>query len=492
MVGRGETVQLEATAKDAGGATLAGRTIIWSSTNTTVASVSPTGVVTGEAVGSTTITATSEGRSGTAAITVAVLGQVCPDSGAPDDRCARVVGTVRDLAGLPVVAAWVGAIPAGGVAFRTRAPVETDAEGRFELEVLIAVSNDPPAAIDTFAAYVRATLELEGDAAIDTSALTQMVFVLHGTRPPVQTTDLVINRHQAFPAPSSRIVFVHDPDGQDPDLYVINADGSGRRPLLVDPTWDVDPSWTPDGAAVLFTDVGEAGSGFRLSLIDADGGNLRPFGAGLSGGHPRWAPDGKHLAFLAGYTDDGGRGHRAGLWIANPDGTEPYRLPTHDDQVCEDSFCSYIYPDPPNFGWYPDADRIGYKVAIEYRSGHFTSFRSLGVYTSRLSDSTLAPIVGPFPVWAPDGSRYVVLEFNLIRIMAADGTPLVTIPVGSSSPTFPEAVWSRDSEWLVYVFREPWAWRSQLWIADRDGNRRRRITLDAKDPDWEPTPAALR
>src|SRR2546426_265740 len=69
-VGVGETVQLTATTKDANGNVLAGRVVTWASSNTAVATVSPTGLVTGVAEGQSTITATSEGQSGTAALTV--------------------------------------------------------------------------------------------------------------------------------------------------------------------------------------------------------------------------------------------------------------------------------------------------------------------------------------------------------------------------------------------------------------------------------------
>src|SRR2546422_254097 len=69
-VGVGGTVQLTATTKDANGNVLAGRVVTWASSNTAVATVSPTGLVTGVAEGQSTITATSEGQSGTAALTV--------------------------------------------------------------------------------------------------------------------------------------------------------------------------------------------------------------------------------------------------------------------------------------------------------------------------------------------------------------------------------------------------------------------------------------
>jgi uncharacterized protein YjdB/PKD repeat protein len=66
----GTTVQLSATPRDAGGAPLGGRVVSWTSNDETVAKVSATGLVTGIAAGSATITATSEGKSGTASITV--------------------------------------------------------------------------------------------------------------------------------------------------------------------------------------------------------------------------------------------------------------------------------------------------------------------------------------------------------------------------------------------------------------------------------------
>src|SRR2546428_11758880 len=71
-VGVGATAQLTATPRDANGAFLAGRSVTWASSNTAVATVNTTGLVTGVAEGQATITATSEGESGTAALAVVV------------------------------------------------------------------------------------------------------------------------------------------------------------------------------------------------------------------------------------------------------------------------------------------------------------------------------------------------------------------------------------------------------------------------------------
>ena len=69
----GQTLQLTATLKDASGVPLSGRVITWASSNTGVATVSGSGLVSGLVVSTATITATSEGQSGTAAITVTAL-----------------------------------------------------------------------------------------------------------------------------------------------------------------------------------------------------------------------------------------------------------------------------------------------------------------------------------------------------------------------------------------------------------------------------------
>ena len=69
----GQTVQLTATPKDSAGNPLTGRVIAWSSDNTTVATVSTSGLVTGKGAGSATITAASGGKSGTSTITAAIV-----------------------------------------------------------------------------------------------------------------------------------------------------------------------------------------------------------------------------------------------------------------------------------------------------------------------------------------------------------------------------------------------------------------------------------
>ena len=66
----GASVPLTVTARDAAGNLLAGRAVVYTSSNPAVASVSASGVVTGIAAGSVTITATVEGVKATVSVTV--------------------------------------------------------------------------------------------------------------------------------------------------------------------------------------------------------------------------------------------------------------------------------------------------------------------------------------------------------------------------------------------------------------------------------------
>jgi len=69
-VNTGQTLQLSATASDANGNVLSGRTFAWASSNPQVGTVSASGLVTGVAPGTVSVTATTDGKSQTAQVTV--------------------------------------------------------------------------------------------------------------------------------------------------------------------------------------------------------------------------------------------------------------------------------------------------------------------------------------------------------------------------------------------------------------------------------------
>jgi uncharacterized protein YjdB len=100
----GQTVQLAATLRDAAGNVLTGRTISWSSATPGVALVSSSGVVTAMAAGGpVTITATSEGRSGTAAVTVTAPPVVVTRMNVTPATATVAVGATRQFAATEVL-----------------------------------------------------------------------------------------------------------------------------------------------------------------------------------------------------------------------------------------------------------------------------------------------------------------------------------------------------------------------------------------------------
>src|SRR5947208_3437826 len=98
-VAAGSTVQLTATPRDSAGTALSGRTVSWASSNGGVATVSGAGVVTGVTAGAATVTATSEGKSGTATVTVTAPPTTVTNPGTVTDlRVASVADTGVTLA----------------------------------------------------------------------------------------------------------------------------------------------------------------------------------------------------------------------------------------------------------------------------------------------------------------------------------------------------------------------------------------------------------
>jgi uncharacterized protein YjdB len=136
-VQRGATTVLTATVKDVTGAVATDRQVTWSTSNTAVASVSATGVVTGNAIGVATITASSGGRSGSAAITVVPVpvGSVTVDPATANLLAGQTIAitpTVRDANGTVVmdrVVTWSSNNTAVATVFSTTGVVTAKSAG---------------------------------------------------------------------------------------------------------------------------------------------------------------------------------------------------------------------------------------------------------------------------------------------------------------------------------------------------------------------------
>lgn len=121
----------------------------------------------------------------------------------------------------------------------------------------------------------------------------------------------------AWSPDGTRIVFSryddNDPDVKK-DLYVMNADGSGKVVLPSDVFYRYSPDWSPDGASILFTGNRGDGSGTSIYVMPAAGGPAQKLIDNAEGG--RWSADGGAILFGGGQAPVGS----GGIFRADADG----------------------------------------------------------------------------------------------------------------------------------------------------------------------------
>jgi len=92
------------------------------------------------------------------------------------------------------------------------------------------------------------------------------------------------------------------PDNSPAKIVMMRADGSDRRVVATgnDARW---PRISPDGRRIAFTSVDDKGLN-RILVVNADGSHSRAFPTGLpQSWDPEWSPDGRWLLFAAFPTD---------------------------------------------------------------------------------------------------------------------------------------------------------------------------------------------
>jgi len=145
-------------------------------------------------------------------------------------------------------------------------------------------------------------------------------------------------------------------------IELMNADGSGRRPLT---SGEASlPTWSPDGSKLAFV----SGNGRNLALTSGDVYVINADGSGQrlltrNGTFPAWSPDGGRIAFLRNTRH---RSSHVGVWIMNADGTGKHRIWSHSLEG-------------GGISWSPDGTRIALtnEDGICAINSHGGSFRQL-------------------------------------------------------------------------------------------------------------------
>jgi TolB protein len=84
-----------------------------------------------------------------------------------------------------------------------------------------------------------------------------------------------------------RIAFTSNRDGN-PEIYVVNRDGSGLRRLTSHPENDVTPTWSPTGQQIAFTS--NRGGNPNIWIMNADGSQPRRITAESHADRATWSP----------------------------------------------------------------------------------------------------------------------------------------------------------------------------------------------------------
>ena len=254
---------------------------------------------------------------------------------------------------------------------------------------------------------------------------------------------------------TGQIAFERRVDGNT-DIYLMNLDRTGLVRVTTDPAPDTDPSWSSDGARIVFTRAGD------IYAIDADGSDERRL-ADLPGDGrgPAYSPDGETIAYGRGRDGAG-----FALWLMDADGS-------NQREAYKDA---NVYVNNPE--WMPD----GRSLIFARDATGVLEIWQLDIATSSVTPLAQSGVDNSLFAVARDGSTVGFQSDRTpggIFLMDADGSNVRHL-TGNWTSAYPLS-WSPDGQNLAYWQADGW-----LYLIPMTGGESVRWTEGTGGVAWRP------
>src|SRR5439155_14405073 len=168
-------------------------------------------------------------------------------------------------------------------------------------------------------------------------------------------------------------------------IYVMNADGTGRKSLTAGPADDFSPTWSPDRSKIAFAT--DRDGDYEIYVMNADGTGLMNLtnDPAADDYYPAWSPDGTKIAFTR-YD-----GSQAEIYVMNADGSGQTNI-TNDPA---DDFSA---------SWSPDGLRLAF-VSERGGSGDYEIFVMKADGSGQTNVTNDPSDDDYYPAWSPDGAH---------------------------------------------------------------------------------------
>lgn len=232
------------------------------------------------------------------------------------------------------------------------------------------------------------------------------------------------NTYPAWSANGERIVFESTRDGPDPDIFVMNGDGTHVVQLTRNEVVDASPVFTPDGAAIVY--ASELDGNLDIFIMRADGSEPRNLTRHPgTDGHPRVSPDGARIYFNSNRSSDPATFSRG--YMDREHNHEIYSMTLAGGDLRR-------ITDLPDWDTYPVISSDGRQLLwrrITPTAGRSESGRNSEVFwmdleSGEMRNLTLNQAYDGWPAWSPDGQRIAFasnranLEFEAFDIYVAE------------------------------------------------------------------------